>query len=57
MYYIVYSVITIASCGLLKFSFTHRHKGRRYYGCSEEGLGKGIVREFGIDMYDLIDFK
>ena len=32
---------------------THRLGGRTF-GCWGEGLGEGIVREFGIDLYTLL---
>ena len=35
---------------------THRLR-KRTYGCWGYGQGEGIVREFGMDMYTLLDLK
>ena len=35
---------------------THRLR-KRTYGCWGYGSGEGIVREFGMDMYTLLDLK
>ena len=51
-------LILVSNYPLLAYKNTVLHRLRkRTYGCLEERWGEGIIREFGVDMYKLLNFK